>query len=40
MQFLITLNHRLGDFKISDYEKVVAFLQKHANVLSEYVINS
>ena len=28
-----------GRIQISDYEKVIAFLQKQANVLSEYVIN-
>ncbi len=34
-----TRQHK-GGFKISDYEKVVAFLQKHANILIEYVIDS
>ncbi|MEK8021487.1 MAG: hypothetical protein VSS75_031815 [Candidatus Parabeggiatoa sp.] len=42
MPSITTLNHRLssGAFKISDYENILAFLQKQANVLSEYVINS
>ena len=34
-----TRQHK-GDFKISDYENVLAFLQRHANMLNEYVINS
>jgi len=34
-----TRQHK-GRIKISDYEKVVAFLQKHANILNRYVVNS
>jgi GT2 family glycosyltransferase len=34
-----TRQHK-GSYKISDYENVLAFLQTHANMLNEYVINS